>query len=185
MLPISSKLNKRGIRTIIGIALVASQATWIIGIGLKRRRLWKAKARDEAVTPTTVAQVPELEPVVQAIQELATSALTFLELRQLNHWLNSEQWYFAHEQESKAVREARSQYTNSKTRLQRVKEKAPDPIVNLINEYCSFVEERIAEEDFSSPSDTSLRDGVIQSRQITLERLGGIWLSEYQSSESA
>jgi hypothetical protein len=182
---ISKKMNQRGARTIIGLALVASQVVWIVGIGLKRRRQ-KAKNHEQVAASTAAAQLPELEQIVRAIQQVSTSALTFVDLRQLNHWLNSEQWYFAHEQESRAVREAHAQYMNSVMNLNRIKDDAPKSIAMLIDEYCSTIEGNISEEeDFSSTNNTKFRDGVVQYRQQILERLGQIWLHGSKSTGAA
>jgi len=179
--------NRRSIkdRSLIGLALIATTAGWVIGIGVRnrRRKAGEIAAPPAAAPPTGL--IPQLEPLVMAIQNLAESALTLVELRQLNHWLNSKQWYFAHEQQARTETDATERYENTITDLLRQSDGHHMVFRGPIDEYRTAIQRTVSADEYTPPDDTSQRDRVIQYRQRILQQIEEIFADGANSDESS
>jgi hypothetical protein len=172
-------------RSFVALALIATTASWVIGIGLRNRRRKTGENIALTAPSTPSGMIPHLEPLVTAIQDAAESALTLIELRRLNHWLNSKQWYFAHEQQARTETDASERYENAMADLFRQREICRKEFRGPIDEYCNAIQQTVSEGEYTSPADKVQRERVIEFRQCILQLIEEIHSNGIAPDESA
>ncbi len=158
-----------------GLLLNAVGALWLVVLLVRGEMIGaEVEAVTEPATTMPITAIANGQELMNSLLNFQDRALDLIERRRMLHHLNTRQSHYVHQRETDEEIEANKRYREARNDLDYQRLNSPTQFWGSIDTFKGAVEERVAGEVYSAPSDQEVHQSIARHQQRMMEEINQI-----------